>query len=124
HGHAAGDEALRCLGGWIADIVGNRGIAGRSGGDEFTILLHGTAADAEALLQRLRDRIEPVTVFGQTFSFNLSAGVCQYDGSTPTLEQLIHNADQALYRAKHGGRDQVVRSKAGPGEPVAGQGGS
>ena len=124
HGHAAGDEALRCLGGWIGEIVGNRGIAGRSGGDEFTILLHGSAADAEALLQRLRDRIEPVTVFGQTFTFNLSAGVCQYDGSTPTLEQLIHNADQALYRAKHGGRDQVVRARPGVPEPAGERRGS
>ncbi|MBJ6979376.1 MULTISPECIES: diguanylate cyclase [unclassified Luteimonas] len=111
HGHAAGDEALRCLGGWISEVVGNDGIAGRSGGDEFTILLEGSAADADALMQRLRERIGPVTVFGQTFSFNLSAGVCQYDGSTSTLEQLIHNADQALYRAKHGGRDRVVRAQ-------------
>ena len=123
HGHAAGDEALRSLGGWISGIVGAGAIAGRSGGDEFTILLQGTAADAEALLQRLRERMEPITVFGQTFSFNFSAGVCQYDGSTTTLEQLIHNADQALYRAKHGGRDRVVCAR-GAGQPEAGPSGS
>ncbi|TYT24873.1 diguanylate cyclase [Luteimonas viscosa] len=108
HGHAAGDEALRSLGAWIGEVVGERGIAGRSGGDEFTILLDADAAEAGTLLQRLRDRIEPITVFGQTFGFNISAGVCQDDGGTATLEQLIHDADQALYRAKRDGRGRVV----------------
>ena len=93
---------------WIIDAVGVRGIAGRSGGDEFTILLGADAAEAEALLQRLRDRIEPITVFGQTFRINVSSGVCQADGHATTLEQLIHLADQALYRAKREGRNRVV----------------
>ncbi|GGK03732.1 GGDEF domain-containing protein [Luteimonas terricola] len=110
YGHAAGDEALRSLGGWISEVVEGHGIAGRSGGDEFTILLEGDAAEAEALLRRLRARLEPITVFGQTFGFNLSAGLCQDDGNNATLEPLLHKADQALYRAKHGGRDRVVRA--------------
>src|SRR5690606_15341923 len=108
HGHAAGDEALRSLGAWISEAVGDGGIAGRSGGDEFTILLDAGAVEAEAMLQRLRRRIEPITVFGQTFRFNISSGVCQVDGNATTLEQLIHEADQALYRAKHERRDRVV----------------
>ncbi|MEZ0471597.1 diguanylate cyclase [Luteimonas salinilitoris] len=123
HGHAAGDEALRSLGTWISEAVDGRGIAGRSGGDEFTMLLETDAAEAEALLQRLRGRIEPITVFGRTFSFNISSGVCQADGHTATLEQLIHEADQALYRAKHEGRDRVVCANdhaAVAPEPAAG----
>jgi diguanylate cyclase (GGDEF)-like protein len=110
YGHAAGDEALRCLGAWINEIVDGNGIAGRSGGDEFTILLEADAAEAEAMLQRLRDRIEPITVFGHTFRFNISSGVCQAEGQAATLEQLIHEADQALYRAKDEGRNRVVRA--------------
>jgi len=109
HGHAAGDEALRSLGAWISETVGENVIAGRSGGDEFTILLEADAAEAEALLQRLRDRIQPITVFGHTFGFNISSGVCQAEGQAATLEQLIHEADQALYRAKDEGRNRVVR---------------
>jgi diguanylate cyclase len=123
YGHAAGDEALRSLGAWINEAVGGRGIAGRSGGDEFTILLDADAVEAEAMLQRLHGRIEPITVFGQTFRINISAGVCQADGHPATLEQLIHEADQALYRAKHEGRDRVVRanaSAAAPSVPAAG----
>ena len=108
HGHAAGDEALRSLGAWINEVVDAPGIAGRSGGDEFTILLETDAVEAEALLQRLRDRIEPITVFGHTFRISLSAGICQANDDAATLEQLIHAADQALYRAKDEGRDRVV----------------
>lgn len=121
-GHAAGDEALRSLGAWISEVVGEQGIAGRSGGDEFTILLEADAAEAEALLRRLRARIEPITVFGRTFEFNISAGICQDDGGTATLEQLIHDADQALYRAKHDGRGRVVCANDGvaaAAEPAA-----
>ena len=116
HGHAAGDEALRSLGAWIGEAVGERGIAGRSGGDEFTLLLETDAAEAEAVLQRLRERIEPISVFGQTVRFSISSGVCQANGHAATLEQLVHQADRALYRAKHGGRDRVVRAG---GEPAA-----
>lgn len=108
HGHAAGDEALRSLGAWIGEVAAGKGLAGRSGGDEFTILLEGDTADAEAMLQRLRRLIEPITVFGQTFRLNISSGVCQVDGQATTLEQLVHAADQALYRAKHEGRNRVV----------------
>lgn len=112
YGHAAGDEALHSLGAWISETVGDNGISGRSGGDEFTILLEADAAQAEAMMQRLRSRIEPMTVFGQTFRIDVSSGVCQADAQAVSLEQLIHNADQALYRAKHQRGDRVVRSSA------------
>src|SRR3546814_396289 len=118
YGHAAGDEALRSLGAWIRETVDGRGIVGRSGGDEFTILLDADATEAEAMLQRLRDRIEPITVFGQTFGFNISSGVCQAGDGASTLEQLIHDADQALYRAKHEGRDRVVRADDAAAAPA------
>ncbi|MGC4076364.1 MAG: diguanylate cyclase [Rubrivivax sp.] len=114
-GHAAGDEALRSLGKWIADVVGGHGIAARSGGDEFMILVDGDAAQAEALLQALRARIEPIQVFGRTVNFSISSGICEASAQVSTLEQLVHEADQALYRAKHGGRNRVVR--AGGDEP-------
>lgn len=120
YGHAAGDEALCSLGAWISDAVGWNGIAGRSGGDEFTVLLNGDAAQAEAMLEDLRRRIEPIVVFGQTFRFNISSGVCEADARTSTLAQLIHEADQALYRAKHAGRDRIMHANGdAPGEAAA-----
>jgi diguanylate cyclase (GGDEF)-like protein len=122
YGHAAGDETLRCLGAWIGESAGEGAIAGRSGGDEFTVLLEADMAQAEAMLQRLRARIEPITVFGQTVTFNISAGICQADEGTSTLEQLAHQADQALYQAKHEGRDRVVC--AGEPAPTSARGAS
>ncbi|MDH5833478.1 diguanylate cyclase [Luteimonas kalidii] len=121
HGHAAGDEALRSLGTWITEEVGAQGIAGRSGGDEFTILLDGDRDQAQDLLRRLRGRIEPVTVFGHTVHFSISAGICQANGHATTLEQLVHDADQALYRAKYEGRDRTVCTSDAP--PDAREGG-
>lgn len=114
HGHAAGDEALRWLGTWIAEEVGEQGIAGRSGGDEFTILLDGGRDQAQDLLRRLRGRIAPVTVFGHTVHFSISAGICQANDHATTLEQLVHDADQALYRAKYDGRDRTVCTSDAP----------
>lgn len=111
YGHAAGDEALQALGGWLSDVADLRHITGRSGGDEFTILLQGDVAQAEALLQRLRERITPLEVFGQRFRFTISAGICEANAQTPTYTQLIHAADQALYRAKHEGRDRDAGSE-------------
>lgn len=113
YGHAAGDEALRMLGVWINEVIRPCDIAGRSGGDEFTILLEADATQAEVILQRLRKRVVPITVFGQTFRFSISSGISQAGVDTQTLEQLIHQADQALYAAKNAGRDRVVRA----GEP-------
>lgn len=123
HGHAAGDEALRALGGWIRDEVGDGGIAGRSGGDEFMILLDADAAQSAALLQRLRARVGPIGVFGQTVRFSISSGVCQASERTDDLEQLIHEADQALYRAKHEGRDRIVHAEEGEDGPARAPGG-
>lgn len=129
HGHAAGDEALRALGGWIQDAVGADGIAGRSGGDEFTLLINGSAAKAADIVSDIRNAIAPVTVFGSTLSFHISAGICEADEKTASLEALIHDADRALQRAKQGGRDRVERVDDGtparaatPGLVIVGSG--
>ncbi|MGJ4728200.1 diguanylate cyclase [Luteimonas sp. SDU101] len=123
HGHAAGDEALRALGGWIHEEVGEAGIAGRSGGDEFMILLDADATATAELLERLRARVQPIAVFGQTVRFSISSGVCQAGDQADDLEQLIHEADQALYRAKHEGRDRVVHADGGPQSAARAPGG-
>lgn len=108
YGHAAGDEALHTMGAWISEVVGHDGISGRRGGDEFTILLEADTAAAKATLDRLRKLIQPVSTLGEKFGFSISAGVCQAGADVTTLEQLLHQADQALYRAKHEGGDRVV----------------
>lgn len=114
YGHAAGDEVLRTLGSLIAQTVGDLGIAGRSGGEEFTLLLDLDVEAAEALLQRLRERIHPLSVFGHTLRYSLSFGLCQADERIDSLEHLVREADLALYQAKHAGRDRVIRAHSEP----------
>lgn len=108
YGHAAGDEVLRLLAGWIGEAVGTCGLVGRRGGDEFTLLLHLDETQTRSLLQRLRELIQPITVLESTLHFSISMGVCQNDTEEESLDQLIHRADLALYRAKYEGRDRLV----------------
>ncbi len=108
HGHAAGDEALRKLGRWIEETLAGRGIAARRGGDEFMILLNADMDRSKIMLQQLRERIEPVSAQGQTFHFTISAGICNIQEAISSFEQLLHEADTMLYRAKQLGRDRVV----------------
>lgn len=108
YGHEAGDEVLRQLGIWIAMAIDDNAIAARRGGDEFMILMEGDVIQAEAMLQKLRALIGPVQSLGQSIAFTISAGVCQTEDGAGTLTQLMHNADQALYRAKRQGRNRSV----------------
>lgn len=125
HGHAAGDEALRALAGWIRQSVGERDLVGRRGGDEFALLCEGDAASAEAVVQCLRRLIGPVTMFGHSFLFTVSAGIREADAKVSSLAQLVHDADQALLSAKRTGRDRITRhrpdSEASADAPRAGR---
>jgi diguanylate cyclase (GGDEF)-like protein len=64
----------------------------RYGGDEFLMVLQGTTEGAEAILDRVRDELANVVSF--------SVGLAEYDGSSTTAEQLVHEADRALYLRK------------------------
>jgi diguanylate cyclase (GGDEF)-like protein/PAS domain S-box-containing protein len=99
HGHAGGDRLLKaCTAGWGGVLRGLDEL-GRLGGDEFAVLLptcdiHGG--------RRVAERLRACTSTLATCSI----GVASWDGSE-TDEALLHRADEALYRAKQGGRDQL-----------------
>lgn len=112
YGHAAGDEALRKLGGWIEQAVGSDNLAGRSGGDEFTLLIAGDADRAEAVVREIRDAIEPIAVFDDRIAISISAGICADSAEFDSPGALVHAADGALRRAKREGRNRVVLAGA------------
>ena len=99
-GHAAGDRTLTaCASGWLAALR-SVDTLGRVGGDEFAVLLPNCDADAARLVA---ERIRSATPDGVTCSM----GFARWDRAE-TAEQLLHRADEALYRAKQEGRDRLV----------------
>lgn len=111
HGHAAGDTVLKCFVKRASAILRPSDLIGRTGGEEFVILLpEASRDDALAIAERIRAALAtmpvqtgegPVTV---TASFGIA--VFGADGTNP--EQLMNRADRRLYAAKHAGRNQVV----------------
>lgn len=121
-GHAAGDAVLRALGTLLSAAFPQPHVIGRSGGEEFTILLDVDTATARALIERLRARITPLTVLDQPVEYSLSFGLSAARDANASLEDTLRAADLALYRAKRGGRNQVVDASSGPAAQRTGAG--
>ncbi|OWQ44794.1 hypothetical protein CDL60_23245 [Roseateles noduli] len=113
-GHARGDAALCHLVQLCAQIVRKQDLLGRLGGEEFGLLLPQTSLeDATHLVERLRHHIETSGLELQTgappASLTASFGVTALRPEDLRVEELLGRADQALYRAKDGGRNRVER---------------
>lgn len=88
-------------------------IISRYGGDEFTVMMPGTAMDeAREVAQRICDDVAQLTVVpageGRPFAVTASQGIASFPECAGTLEELRSLADSALYRAKEEGRNRVV----------------
>jgi diguanylate cyclase (GGDEF)-like protein len=114
YGHLIGDQVLQEFARRCARSVREVDLVGRYGGEELIILLPET--DRKTSLQvaeRLRATITatPIKVFGKEIGVTASIGVAAQDENTTDLETLIARADQAMYMAKHKGRNRVAMSK-------------
>ncbi len=112
YGHQAGDEVLRVVGATIATITKGVAFPARYGGEEFAVILSGEAADSISLTaEHLRRHIEEkrIEFNGETFSVTASFGAArlQAPAETLTVEQVIEQADQMLYKAKENGRNRL-----------------
>jgi two-component system cell cycle response regulator len=112
HGHQVGDVVLKQFSQIVRTELRSVDAAGRLGGDEFGILLSGSnAQDSLNCLTRIRKRLE-CTVFknrnGRYFGVSGSFGIAEWSPTINTKEALLESADQALYRAKRNGRNQVI----------------
>jgi diguanylate cyclase (GGDEF)-like protein len=109
-GHAAGDRALQHLGTLLAAHMRDIDRVGRYGGEEFVVLLPGTAqADAAVTAERLREKVQALPPRWQerVLPLTISIGVAQWRGAGDDLAALMARADAALYRAKEAGRNSV-----------------
>lgn len=108
-GHEAGDEVLRRIVIPVEDNIRPGDLFGRTGGEEFLILVpgedKGTAAE---IAERIRAQVSdtPITYGSHTINVTASFGVAEWD-QTSDLDPLIRQADSALYRAKDEGRNRV-----------------
>jgi diguanylate cyclase (GGDEF)-like protein len=109
-GHAAGDELLRIVAHRLMTVVRAGDSAARLGGDEFVVLLEGAALDAgpalvaERLLEVLRQPYDMTDMLGRQLTVTASIGIAV--GSRPSADELLRDADLALYKAKARGRNR------------------
>ena len=106
-GHQAGDELLKQVAQRLQRIVGDAGLVGRLGGDEFQVLLPGNdRGDALALLARdlIAGLSQPYFVAATSVTIGCSIGIAIAPQDGKDAEALIRNADLALYAAKADGR--------------------
>jgi two-component system cell cycle response regulator len=111
-GHLAGDAVLRQLGALLEDAVRKVDVVARYGGEEFVVILPETAADGGIIFaERLRERIQTQSYdVGADEPVHLTASIGVATFPSPrvvTTEDFFARADEALYRAKSGGRNQV-----------------
>ena len=119
-GHQMGDTVLRLVAGSIERVMRPEDVVARFGGDEFAVLARATSErNAEIFATRICRRIEELSAEPPNHLLNItvSAGVALMTSESSITEAaaLVTAADEALYRAKAAGRNQVIACSVAPG---------
>ena len=113
YGHQSGDDALRHIGLLLRRNLRSTDLCARYGGEEMIVLMPGTdTMQARLTADRLREGIANAALpleDGRLIQLSISGGIAEWQPGT-RLDDLIRAADQALYQAKHGGRNQIAVS--------------
>ncbi len=114
-GHAVGNVVLREFAQRLRQIAPPHAVVGRLGGDEFALLLpRGPGSDVHALAQRvLAAARAPVDYEGVELSVSASIGISSFPENGHNGEELLRNADAAMYRIKQNGRNGLAVSEPG-----------
>ncbi len=112
YGHTIGDQVLNGSVAICATVLRREDILARLGGEEFIILLPDTSPElAHDIAERLRSTTEhtPIKTDAGFVNITISIGISPYSSKEETsLQELIRHADDAMYKAKDAGRNQVV----------------
>ena len=109
YGHAIGDEALKKFTRVISEKIRGTDIFGRLGGEEFSLLLCGSKEHALQMAERLRNDVSAIeieTPMG-ALKFTTSIGIAHLCKEV-VIEELLNEADRALYVAKESGRNKII----------------
>jgi two-component system cell cycle response regulator len=117
YGHDIGDEVLRQFAERLASNVRGIDLACRYGGEEFVVVMPDTDIDfAYGIAERLRQSVETtpfeISRAPHRLAVTISIGIAGSKYAGDSAAQLLHRADQALYRAKNAGRNRVVAAAA------------
>jgi diguanylate cyclase (GGDEF)-like protein len=109
-GHAAGDNVLRQVGALLQEMTRPDDLVARFGGEEFVVLLRcDDLPTATRIAERIRNGLSQMRCSPAKHTLTASFGVTLLAGAED-LESALERADQAVYRAKHEGRNRVVAS--------------
>jgi diguanylate cyclase (GGDEF)-like protein len=106
-GHAEGDRVLLQVAALTRSVMGAADLLGRTGGEEFMIVMHAAREPAAELAERLRSQIDANLRAGTRYRVTASFGIAALSPVLWTLDTLQRAADAALYRAKNRGRNCV-----------------
>jgi len=114
YGHKAGDKALRMIAKYLKQTIRESDFVARFGGEEFIVIMPETAIDeAMVVANKLREKIADVYFhYGEEkVVVSISAGVASF-ADKDSIDSVFQRVDQALYQAKHNGRNQCVNAEA------------
>ena len=115
-GHMAGDLVLKSVGQYLQKHIRLENVTCRYGGEEFAVILRNVGTElAYTIAERVRKGVEAESVLfrGKTIQITISIGIATMENDAfNTYEDLIQKADEHLYRAKEGGRNQTVLRQA------------
>ncbi|MGQ9660191.1 MAG: diguanylate cyclase domain-containing protein [Thermochromatium sp.] len=106
--HTHGDQVLRAVAERLRGLFREDDTIARLGGDEFTVIIHHIRHDGDAAViarKILALFATPFEVLGQPILLGASIGISVYPEHGTTVDDLVHHADSAMYRAKANGRN-------------------
>lgn len=115
YGHQAGDVVLIEVAKKVMESARKNDVCARYGGEEFCVLMPGVGIEEGFEMgEKIRKAIEAHSVVnpstGEVLKVTISVGVTEYHPTDKNNKEIIERADQALYKAKHGGRNQTVKN--------------
>jgi diguanylate cyclase (GGDEF)-like protein len=112
YSHSVGDKVLKSFTQTVGELISEDMIFGRIGGEEFCITIYNKdEEDIYRLSEQIRTRCvnTPVIVDDIVVKYTVSIGIAMKKSGTQTIDEILHNADLMLYKAKESGRNRVIR---------------